>query len=450
MYNSVRISEFDQHCHHFLWKSMNTTIAPNIYAITAVNIGVRLSGTIATVALRKTAKLEKENYPTEAKIIQESSYVDDIIDSTETIEKAMPLTGNITGILLKGNFVMKQWILSDHENRECDLTGESSERVLGIRWMPKDDVLCFNVRLNFSCIKNGQRVKPDLTINDIPDKIPLELTKRNMMSQLNGIYDPIGLLTPFTVKGKIIMRNIWMSQSDWDDVLPRSIHNECLEFFQEMLQIPVVTFKRCVKPEGAIGHPTLVIFSDASEQAIGCCAYVVWKTNKSRKAMLLTSKWEIAPLKVISIVRLELSAAVLAKRIRATITKYCRWKFDRILHIVDSEIVRAMINKESYGFNTFVAIRIGEIHSETNPSDWFWTDTKNNIADMLTKGAQPHHLSSSLWQCGPDFLTLPFECWPITQHSSISDIPERKTVVITVCTDVKNDININRFSNYQK
>ena len=217
-----------------------------------------------------------------------------------------------------------------------------------------------------------------------------------MMSQLNGIYDPLGLLTPFTVKGKIIMRKIWMLKIDWGDVLLTNVRNECLDFFRELLQIHSIKFQRCVKPAGAIGNPLLVIFSDASEKAFGCCVYVTWKIDdKSYKSTLLISKGKIAPLKVVSIVHLELSAAVLAKRIRMTIIKHCRWKFDRIIHIIDSEIVRAMISKESYGFNTFAATHIGEIQSNTNPSEWFWTDSRNNVADILTRGVQPQHISSS-------------------------------------------------------
>ena len=109
MYNSVKITEFDQHCHRFLWRDMDMTVSPNIYVITAVNIGDRPSGTIATLALHKTAELEEKNYPIEAKLIKKSSYIDDIIDSTETIDEALSLTENITKILRKGNFIMKGW-----------------------------------------------------------------------------------------------------------------------------------------------------------------------------------------------------------------------------------------------------------------------------------------------------------------------------------------------------
>ena len=85
-------------------------------------------------------------------------------------------------------------------------------------------------------------------------------------------------------------------------------------------------------------------------------------------------------------------------------------------HIVDSQIVHAMIHKETYGFKTFAATRVGEIQEGTNKNDWYWTGSKNNIADWLTRGKRPIDIDiDSSWQAGPDFLRLPESEWPITQ-----------------------------------
>ena len=74
MYNSVRMSFFDQHCHRFLWRNMNTNVPPDICCITAVNMGDRPSGTIATIALYKTAEMAEVQHPDEAEVIKKSSY----------------------------------------------------------------------------------------------------------------------------------------------------------------------------------------------------------------------------------------------------------------------------------------------------------------------------------------------------------------------------------------
>ena len=99
---------------------------------------------------------------------------------------------------------------------------------------------------------------------------------------------------------------------------------------------------------------------------------------------------------MITIVRLELLAAVISKRLRETIVKECRYDFEQIIHIVDSEIVRAMIQKDSYDFNTFTSTRIGEIQEGSNPSQWYWVSSDDNVADLISRGKSPRNLDSRI------------------------------------------------------
>ena len=97
-------------------------------------------------------------------------------------------------------------------------------------------------------------------------------------------------------------------------------------------------------------------------EAYGAVAYVRWELkNGSFETHLLASKTRMTPLKTNSIVRLELAGAVISKRLRVFLVEEMRYKFKFIFHIIDSEILQAMISKESYGISTYVANRIGEI-----------------------------------------------------------------------------------------
>ena len=72
-----------------------------------------------------------------------------------------------------------------------------------------------------------------------------------------------------------------------------------------------VTFQRCIKPEEAIGDPILVLFSEGSENIFGTCAYARWQTESgSFVSSLIASKSRLAPLKKITIVRIELNGVV--------------------------------------------------------------------------------------------------------------------------------------------
>ena len=166
----------------------------------------------------------------------------------------------------------------------------------------------------------------------------------------------------------------------------------------------------------------------------------------------MISKTRVAPLKCITIVNLELSAAVLASRLRKFIINECRYTFEQYIHIVDSEIVRSMIQKQSYGFNTFAATRIGEIQDTTNPIDWFWIEGSENIADIMTRGVHPDFLGlDGTWQNGPLFMSKPVNDWPIRNSCLSVELPEQSRLILTTIKENADQIiNISRFSKYNR
>ena len=88
-------------------------------------------------------------------------------------------------------------------------------------------------------------------------------------------------------------------------------------------------------------------------------------------------------------------------------------------HIVDSTIVQAMVHRPSYGFNTFAGLRVGEIQQKTNPDDWLHVESKENIADCLTRGAPPNYLMpGSMWLTGPKWSLLDVSEWSVTTISA--------------------------------
>ena len=81
-----------------------------------------------------------------------------------------------------------------------------------------------------------------------------------------------------------------------------------------------------------------------------------------------------------------------------------------------------MIRKESYGFNTFAGLRVGEIQSKTSYDAWKHIPSSENIADVLTRGALPSVLGpESVWQKGPEWLTLEEEEWPVSNSDLSKD-----------------------------
>jgi len=469
MYHSVAISDLDQHTHRFMWRDMDSFRRPDIYKIKCVSFGDKPAGAIAALALRKTAQLGEDEFPDAAGIIRNNTYVDDILGSVPSEDEAIRITSQIDSILSKGGFQVKGWNTSTDDSKttikvctSVHKPDDDTSKVLGVVWNSKTDKLEFVAKVNFSPRHRKVRTEPDLTSADIPRMVPEILTKRMILSLVNGIFDPLGLSAPFVVQGKMLLRKLnKQEKADWDDPIPQDLRDDWIKFFMQLFDMEKIVFRRSTKPSTAIGEPSLVLFSDASEEAFGACAYIRWKTQDgSFRSNLLAAKSRLSPMRKITIPRLELNGALLAARLSSFIMKESVIPFCNIYFIVDSEIVRAQIQKESYGFNTFAGVRIGEIQDLTEKKDWYWVGGAKNIADIISRGTEPSKMGpDSEWQRGPSFMEKNVNDWPVKQTYSGTDLPDqvatqsKSHVMLTQVSDgvdVSKVIDIQRFSSYSK
>ena len=154
-----------------------------------------------------------------------------------------------------------------------------------------------------------------------------------------------------------MQRKLWNTDQrlNCDNPIPEDMLREWTELFFDLSKLNLVEIERCKKPQEEIGNPYLVLFSDGSIEAYGAAAYAVWGTESGKHIS------RQSPTKVVNIVRLELCGAVLNARLNKFVNEHCRYQFQGTFHIVDNEIVKAILVKNSYGFNLFAANRIGEI-----------------------------------------------------------------------------------------
>ena len=256
---------------------------------------------------------------------------------------------------------------------------------------------------------------------------------------------------------KSIIKGGTEQKLDCDDPIPTENQQNWSIFFNDLRDMNQIRFTRCLKPMDAIGDPILIVFSDASKDAYAACAYVRWqRKNNQFQSNLILSKNRLAPIKKMSIDRIELCGAVLNKCLKVFIDKECRYRFEKIYNIVHSQIVHAMIQKSSYGFNTLTATRIGEIQEGTNPANWYWVESKYNIADCLTRGRKPDDIElESTWQRGPDFLKQAEDKWPTTRDYLEPKLPEQINISMVTKIEGPHDtlasrIDIDKYSSYGK
>ena len=144
-----------------------------------------------------------DRYPEAAQVIKNNMYMDDIIESVPTKEKATKLAKDIETILDVGNFKMKECIFThDRINLLKTIPNDKSsttEKVLGVVWNQVQDTFVYKIHLRTTSKKQTNDKTHDNDSNP---------TKRIILSQVNSIYDPLGLTGPFTVRAKILMRKL--------------------------------------------------------------------------------------------------------------------------------------------------------------------------------------------------------------------------------------------------
>lgn len=445
MYNSVWLEDLEMHLHRFLWRDSEDREIEE-YAITRVNIGDRPAGCIAQLAMRETAKLPMFTHlEEERRVLEEDSYVDDILTSHNDLEKLDKTTKTVEEILKAGGFFLKPWVRSGQSGRQTSTSEhpassdqvfilpnqmrEGDNKALGVGYLVEPDKLYLMTSINFSKRKRKMRLSQNLIGEEVREKTPNPLTRRQLLSQVASLYDPIGLATPAKQKGAILVRKAFqeaggktLTRDTWDKPLSERLREEAIHLFEEYTRLSQITFHRSLTPVKRIGEPWGITFSDGSDLSYGAVAYFRWETEQGILVRLVESKAKLTPLdQKGEAVKAEVCGAVFAARLRKYIEKHSRMQVERWLHLLDSQTVLGAIQRDSYGYQTFFANRVGEIQKSTSVGDWRWIPGEQNIADLITRGATPEDLrEDSAWQNGPEFLRRPVEEWPTKSAKDVA------------------------------
>ncbi|XP_077285599.1 uncharacterized protein LOC143919332 [Arctopsyche grandis] len=171
-------------------------------------------------------------------------------------------------------------------------------------------------------------------------------------------------------------------------------------------------------------------FCDASEKAYGACIYVKCTDQLGNsKCHLVCSRSRVAPLSFVTIPRLELCSAMLLSKLMKSTIDQLTIHINEKYYWTDSTVALHWIRGESCKWTTFVANRVAEIQSISQPIEWYHVSSTDNPADLISRGTQPSELNhNSLWWDGPSWLKLDESRWPRRPPEITIDLPERRVV----------------------
>lgn len=436
MYRQILIKEEQRHFQHIFYRQ-TPTMEVQEFQLNTVTYGETPASFLAQRTLLQLKEDEGSNYPLAAKALVSDTYMDDICSGADSLIEAKELTSQLVDLLQKGGFELRKWSSNNPlalsafpvdflETPILLYSDESAIKVLGLMWEPTSD--CFKYYIT-------------------PFTGPV--TKRTVLSYMSRIFDPLGYLSPIIFNIKSFLQKLWTSNTVWDEVLPSDLLNYWIEFSQGLpclseLSIPRYT-SSCVDDHHLVG------FCDASAKGYSAVVYLrsVGADNKV-KISLLRAKSRVAPLKTLSIPRLELCGALLLSRVmKSVIEDLPNLNPLNINLFSDASVVIAWINKSPHLMKTFVANRVTEITQLFPPTHWSHVSTNLNPADISTRDCAPlDFLANTLWWQGPNFLTQPPSEWPSTIPLVDDETPELKPLksLVTVAKDTPHFIQM--FENF--
>ena len=386
----IRLAAKDRDVHRFLWNRKGQV---RVMRFERVTFGLGCSPFLLNATIQHHLS-QYEQSPL-IREMRDNFYVDDWLSGSDSEMEAKEMLGEASSVMKAAGMELSKYC-SNSPVLFSEIVGgpvENSVKVLGVTWRPDDDTFSFV----------GQC---------LPDSmVP---TKRLVLSLIARLFDPLGFLTPFAMVAKCLFQELWERKLDWDDPLPADCADLFCRWMADFQRLEQVKVPRCFTAGTAVDWTSskvkeLHVFADASPRGYGAVVYIrVLLPDGTFAVSLVLSKGRVAPLKRLTLPRLELLGCVMAARLVQHVRKVLRLPSDtRCVYWSDSMIALGWIRGRPQRWKQFVANRVREIQNVTKVESWLHCRSEDNPADLTTRGVLAEALMSSCWFGGPQWLSQP-------------------------------------------
>ena len=376
MFLQVAVPNDDSRCLRFLWRE-DLVQRIEVYEYTRNVFGAKSSPTCANYALHQVAKDNAKEDENLVKAVQRNFYMNDFLKSVRAPQEAIGIYQKVRDILIKGGFNLTKWITSDEEVKsQIPETDRSTKVVKTLEAEPQSSSilgLIWNVDTDNLIVCRGTE-----------QEVPAKITQRVVLSFVSAVFDPLGICSPFTIRMRLLLKSIWASMGQaWDNDLSAEHSKLFSDWCSELREIRTMSINRLYFENGC-SNLRLHIFSDASEEAM--CIVVNLQDIATLKLIYVIRKCRVAPIRHMTIPKLELQAAVYGLRLRKQILNELDVRIDKIYHWTDSSKMLQWLQAAHKKQQVFVANRAAEILENSSMDQWRHVKGPENPADMGTRG----------------------------------------------------------------
>ena len=380
-FQMVGVKQEDQKFQKFLWWEDWNSKKLKVYQHCRVVFGLNCSPFLLAAVMDQHLSGVGDQDQAVARILGNSLYVDNCVCSLQSKMEYMKFKEQAAQILDQGKFELRQW----ESNVDLSSDNGNESHVLGVIWDKKEDTL--------RC--------------EVPKKYLEEftVTKRNVLSLVSQVFDPIGVTCPATLQAKLMLQKSWSLElnwdAEWDDEGKRAFWN----WKQQLGILSQVRIPRCVLWNGNRDEIAIHTFCDASQDAYAAVVYARVKHKGKVMVQLLQAKTRLAPLnkkkeKRVTINRLELMSCLIGARLTEFVKQSLSMEGVKTYLWSDSSNALAWIRRDE-DWGTFVGNRVREINRITKSDSWRHVPGIRNPADLPSRGCTPTQLLETRWWEGP-------------------------------------------------
>ena len=365
--------------------------------------GAKDSPTCANFALQRTADDKCKVFHRATGSVWNNCCMDDYLESFATSEEATGRFQDLVTLLKRGGFKLTKFISNfnlppslpplQHQSPGTPEVCELSSHVLGLKWNQRSDTLVVSRGMNRSVTE--------------------PVTQRLVLSRVASIFDPIALVAPYTIKARLMLKEVWrLHGQQWNEVFSEKLTEAFLHRSKALRELSTLELQKCHFSE-PVESPELHVFGDSSKEVFGVVAFLrarqKQKSHGSTQLAFVIGKGRVAPMKSLTIPKLELQAAQLASRLKRHVEAALTLAIEKVYMWSDSSTVLQWLHWPEKQ-PVFVANRILEILDASTVDEWAHVSSANNPANVVTRGMSIDELKSSAWRNGHEFLRT--EDWP--------------------------------------
>ncbi|XP_046358371.2 uncharacterized protein LOC124136493 [Haliotis rufescens] len=438
----VRVPRDDRDFLRFYWwPDGDLQSEPAVYRMCVHLFGAVSSPSFSTAALRQTAEDNREMFnPLITNVILRSFYVDDLLKSVENEDIAKSIVTDVSELCARGGgggggFRVTKWMSNRHTVVESIQPNERAKSLKSIDLksdqLPVERALSVTWSVEKDCFQYTK----------VKDKQP---TRRGILSMVSSVYEPLGYVSPYVLVAKILLQKLCRDNVEWDKEISGDDMKIWREWLNGLSQLNNIKLPRCFKTEefGSVVTCQLHMFSDASDHGYGVVAYLRLINSRNEiHVSFVMGKSRVAPLKRVTIPRMELTTATIAMKLGKMIIDELEYIVTETFYWTDSWSVLRYIASDTNRFHTFVANRVQIIRESSDKNQWNYIHTKSNPADAASRGMKVNKfLQADIWFKAPDFLRKPESEWQVNSNEKElilpADDPEVKRTVATTTFNV--------------